>query len=105
MTARLCVTTVIATKCISLRKLHRKLRLGLPRLFDRLQYEKLNVIERLLSWLKVGYVSAMTSWPAASNPWLHWPASRNAYGVIFQKILKRWSSDVVSASASLHQGK
>ncbi len=37
---------------IPLRKMHRKPRPGLPRLFDRPQYKKRNVIERLFSWLK-----------------------------------------------------
>ncbi|RMR71891.1 ISPs1, transposase OrfB [Pseudomonas savastanoi pv. fraxini] len=37
---------------IPLRKMHRKPRPGLPRLFDRPQYKKRNVIERVFSWLK-----------------------------------------------------
>ncbi len=37
---------------IPLRKVHRKLRPGLPQLFDRPQYKKRNVIELLFSWLK-----------------------------------------------------
>ncbi|WP_296267041.1 IS5 family transposase [Pseudomonas sp. UBA6562] len=37
---------------IPLRKMHRKPRPGLPRLFDRPQYKKRNVIGRLFSWLK-----------------------------------------------------
>lgn len=37
---------------IPLRKMHRKPRPGLPRLFDEPQYKKRNVIERLFSWLK-----------------------------------------------------
>ncbi|KPX17171.1 Transposase IS4 family protein [Pseudomonas syringae pv. daphniphylli] len=37
---------------IPLRKMHRKPRPGLPRLFDRPQYKKSNVIERVFSWLK-----------------------------------------------------
>nr|WP_264371158.1 IS5 family transposase [Azotobacter chroococcum] len=37
---------------IPLRKMHRKPRPGLPRLFDRPQYRKRNAIERLFSWLK-----------------------------------------------------
>ncbi len=37
---------------IPLRKMHRKPRPDLPRLFDRPQYKKRNVIERLFSWLK-----------------------------------------------------
>ncbi len=34
---------------IPVRKMHRKPRPGLPRLFDRPQYKKRNVIERLFS--------------------------------------------------------
>ncbi|WP_122359695.1 IS5 family transposase, partial [Pseudomonas coronafaciens] len=37
---------------IPLRKMHRKPRPGLPRLLDRPQYKKRNVIERVFSWLK-----------------------------------------------------
>jgi transposase len=37
---------------IPLRKMHRKPRLCLPRLFDGPQYKKRNVIERLFSWFK-----------------------------------------------------
>lgn len=37
---------------IPLRQMHRKPRRGLPRLFDKPQYRKRNVIERLFSWLK-----------------------------------------------------
>lgn len=37
---------------IPLRKMPRKSRPGLPRLFDWYQYRKRNVIERLFSWLK-----------------------------------------------------
>jgi transposase len=32
--------------------MHRKRRPGLPRLFDKPQYKKRNVIERLFSWFK-----------------------------------------------------
>lgn len=37
---------------IPLRKMHRKPRPGLPRLFDRPQYKKRDVIERVFSWVK-----------------------------------------------------
>ena len=37
---------------IPLRRMHRKSRPGLPRLFDRPQYKRRNVIERLFSCLK-----------------------------------------------------
>lgn len=37
---------------IPLRQMHRKPRPGLPRLFDKPQYRKRNVIGRLFSWLK-----------------------------------------------------
>ncbi|MGJ3439486.1 hypothetical protein AAZU54_05745 [Pseudomonas sp. Je.1.5.c] len=57
----------------TLRKMHRKPRPGLPRLFDRPQHKKRNVIERLFSWLKenVDSLRDTSSWRAASKPWSH----------------------------------
>ncbi|KPX35871.1 Transposase IS4 protein, partial [Pseudomonas ficuserectae] len=71
---------------IPLRKMHRKPRPGLPRLFDRPQYKKRNVIERVFSWLKEKRRIFMRydKLARALKPWSHWPASKNACGLTFQ---------------------
>jgi hypothetical protein len=89
---------------IPLCKVPRKSRPSLPRLFDWDQYRKRNVIKRLFSWLKenVGSVRDTTSWQAASRPWLHWSALKNACARLFRQTLGRTDGLSRAAHAPPH---